>query len=181
MGSKGMNTIRSMRSEKVEVRRSGMAGRGCHAIAPIAEGEVVAIKAGHIVGPDMERRLRKEVGDYALQIEENYYLMPRTADEIEETAVFMNHSCDPNVGFSGQVVYVAMRDIAPGEELCHDYAMMRGDDYELSPCLCGSAQCRGTVTGHDWRLPDLQQRYGDHFMAYLLKRIRGQAPHDESD
>lgn len=176
-----MNTIRSMRSEKVEVRRSERAGRGCHAVAPIAQGDVVAIKAGHIVDADMERRLRKEVGDYALQIEEKYYLMPRTVAEIEETAVFMNHSCEPNVGFSGQVVYVAMRDIAAGEELCHDYAMMRGDDYELTGCKCGSSLCRGTVTGQDWQKADLQERYGDHFMAYLLKRIRGQATRNESD
>ena len=169
-----MNVIRSMRTGKVEVRRSATQGRGCHAKAPIAKGEVVAIKAGHIVDAAMEQRLRKEVGDYALQIEEDYYLAPKTVDEIEETAVFMNHSCDPNIGFSGQVVYVAMRDIEEGEELCHDYAMMRGDDYVLEACRCGSDLCRSTVSGQDWKLPDLQKRYGNHFMAYLLKRIEGQ-------
>ena len=104
-----------------------MEGRGCHAIAPIAKGEVVAIKAGHIVDSETEKRLREEVGDYALQIENDYYLMPTTEQEIEETSIFINHSCDANVGFSGQVVYVALRDIEPGEELCHDYAMMRSD------------------------------------------------------
>lgn len=166
-----MSAIRSMRTEKVEVRRSATEGRGCHAKAAITKGDVVAIKAGHIVDAAMERRLRKEVGDYALQIEDTYYLAPKTTEEIEETAVFMNHSCDPNVGFSGQVVYVALRDIKAGEELCHDYAMMRGDDYQLDGCRCGSDLCRGTVTGQDWQLPDLQKRYGNHFMAYLLKRM----------
>ena len=167
-----MSGIRSMRSPKVEVRDSEMAGRGCHAIADIAKGELVAIKAGHIVDAAEEARLREEVGDYALQIEDDWYLAPRTIPEIEETAVFMNHSCDANIGFTGQVVYTALRDIAAGEELCHDYSMMRGDSYRLEGCRCGSPLCRGTVTGDDWRLPELQQRYGDRFMAYLLRRIK---------
>jgi enoyl-CoA hydratase/carnithine racemase len=59
-------------------------------------------------------------------------------------SVFINHSCDPNVGFRGQVVYVAMRDIAAGEELCHDYSMERSDDYTLD-CHCGSPLCRGRI------------------------------------
>ena len=81
-------------------------------------------------------------------------------------SVFINHSCDPNVGFRGQVVYVAMRPIRAGEELCHDYAMERSDDYELE-CHCGSTLCRGMVTGEDWKSPELQQRYGRYFSIYL--------------
>jgi len=42
--------------------------------------------------------------------------------------LFINHSCEPNVGFAGNVVLVAMRDIEAGEELTTDYAMF--DDYE---------------------------------------------------
>ncbi|GIT46042.1 MAG: hypothetical protein Ct9H300mP12_06270 [Acidimicrobiales bacterium] len=42
---------------------------------------------------------------------------------MDETSIRINHSCDANVGFRGQVLYVAMRDIAIDEELCHDYAM----------------------------------------------------------
>jgi len=28
--------------------------------------------------------------------------------------LFINHSCDPNAGFAGNIVLVAMRDIRPG-------------------------------------------------------------------
>lgn len=31
--------------------------------------------------------------------------------------LFVNHSCEPNVGFAGNTVLVAMRDISPGEAL----------------------------------------------------------------
>jgi hypothetical protein len=44
--------------------------------------------------------------------------------------LFINHSCDPNVGFAGDIVLVAMRDIRQGEELTADYALF--DDYEGS-------------------------------------------------
>jgi hypothetical protein len=40
------------------------------------------------------------------------------------------------------------------------------------PCRCGSTLCRGRVTGTDWRRPDLQRRYGDHWVPGLLARIR---------
>ncbi|GIS99641.1 MAG: hypothetical protein CM1200mP26_13540 [Acidimicrobiales bacterium] len=37
---------------------------------------------------------------------------------MDETSIRINHSCDANVGFRGQVLYVAMRDIAiDGETL----------------------------------------------------------------
>ena len=43
-----------------------------------------------------------------------------------DIARFMNHSCEPNAGLSGQVVLVAMRDIRDGEEILYDYAMSDG-------------------------------------------------------
>jgi SET domain-containing protein len=37
--------------------------------------------------------------------------------------MLINHSREPNVGFAGNTVLVAMRDISPGEELTTDYAL----------------------------------------------------------
>lgn len=48
-----------------------------------------------------------------------------------------------------------MRDIAAGEELTIDYAMIEDDETELE-CRCGQVFCRGTITGRDWRRPELQ-------------------------
>ncbi len=166
-----MSRIRTLRSSKVVVLESPTQGRGCFAKADIAKGEIVGIKGGHFVDRREVRQLEADVGDFALQIAEDWYVAPRTVPEIEETAMFLNHSCDANIGFQGDVVYMAMRDIATGEELFNDYGMFRGDYYVLEGCRCGSPLCRGRATGDDWQRPDLQARYGQGFQNYLLRRM----------
>jgi hypothetical protein len=163
--------MKTWRSPKIKVTDNTLAGRGVVAIADIARDEIVAIKAGNIITRDEIDAVTAAAGDLALQIDDDFYLAPRNADEVEDMSVFINHSCDPNVGFRGQVVYVAMRDIAAGEELCHDYAMERSDDYRLD-CHCGSPLCRGKVSGEDWKLPELQQRYGDYFSIYIRNKFQ---------
>ena len=74
-----------------------------------------------------------------------------------------NHSCDPNLWWSEPYVLQARRDITADEELTTDYATStRSPDFVMA-CSCGSTLCRATVTGDDWRLPELQLRYGDHW------------------
>jgi hypothetical protein len=84
--------------------------------------------------------------------------------------LFLNHSCEPNVGFGGNVVLVAMRDVAAGEELTTDYALFDDYDGEM-PCGCGTPSCRRVVDGRDWRRPELQARYGRYFSWYLRRRF----------
>ncbi|NJO91347.1 MAG: hypothetical protein HC831_22090 [Chloroflexia bacterium] len=69
----------------------------------------------------------------------------------------------------GQINYVAIRDIEPGEELCLDYAMAMTTNYELI-CNCGTDNCRGKITGEDWRNKKLQEKYGDYFAWFILKK-----------
>jgi len=163
--------MKTYRSPRLEVREDSLAGRGVVAIADIAKDEIVAIKAGNIITRAELKQATQAAGDMALQIDDDFYLAPRTADDVEDMSVFINHSCDPNVGFRGQVVYVAMRDISAGEELCHDYSMERSDHYLLD-CHCGSPLCRGKVTGQDWKIPELQQRYGDYFSIYIRNKFQ---------
>jgi hypothetical protein len=49
--------------------------------------------------------------------------------EYEPIMLFINHSCEPNVGLSGNTALVAMRDIGPGEELTTDFALL--DDHDV--------------------------------------------------
>jgi SET domain-containing protein len=162
--------VKTWRSPKLRVSDDTLAGRGVVAVADIARDEIVAIKAGHIVTRDEIEQVTEAAGDLALQIEDDFYLAPRSPADVDDMSVFINHSCDPNVGFRGQVVYVALRDIRAGEELCHDYAMERSDDYALD-CHCGSTLCRGKVSGSDWKLPELQQRYRGYFSLYIENKI----------
>jgi hypothetical protein len=84
--------------------------------------------------------------------------------------LFINHSCDPNVGFAGNVVLVAMHDVAAGTELTTDYALFDMSN-EVMSCNCGTPLCRNTVTGRDWQRPALQARYAGYFSTYIERRI----------
>ena len=165
-----MANIKAYRSPKTEVRNSPKGGHGLFAREKIFKGEIVAVKAGHILRAEEVFEVTESVGDYTLQIDDDFFLGPRFQEEVDDMVIFINHSCDPNVGFDGQITYVAMRDIDSGEELCHDYAMERTLKYELK-CLCGSDICRGIVTGEDWKRKDLQRRYGNYFSSYILRKI----------
>ncbi len=88
--------------------------------------------------------------------------------------LFINHSCEPNVGFGGNTVLVTMRAVASGEELSTDYAMFDAmfDDYAGNmTCRWGTSGCRRTIDGQDWRRPELQQRYHGYFSWYLQRKI----------
>jgi len=158
------------RSPKVEVRSSRFGGRSVFAAEPIARNERVAVKVGHVVGFGEAERLTAELGDYSLQIDHELFLSPRSPADYHTMVVHIDHSCEANVGFSGNVVYVALRDIAAGEELCHDYALARTKPYRLD-CECGTPACRGTITESDWRLPEVQDRYRGYFMPHVQELI----------
>lgn len=149
---------------------SGIAGRGLVAVEPIAAGEIVAIKAGHVVDTDTLRALPEKLQNSEVQIADGFHLAALDDDEYEDVMLFLNHSCEPNVGFLGNIVLVAMRDIGAGEELSTDYALFDMHDDEM-PCRCGTASCRGTVTGRDWQRPELQERYAGWFSSYLQARM----------
>jgi uncharacterized protein len=149
---------------------STIEGRGLLAIAPIARDEIVAIKGGHIVNTATLRSLPERMANSDVQIADGFHLVALDEAEYEPVMLFINHSCEPNVGFAGNIVLVAMRDIDAGEELTTDYALFDDYDGEME-CRCGTASCRGTIGGRDWRLPELQRRYGSYFSWYLLRRI----------
>jgi hypothetical protein len=158
------------RSPKTEVRGSPIEGRGLFANAAIARGEIVAVKGGYVLADQDWRTLEKELGPADIQIAENLFIAPLRQDEREGAMLFTNHSCDPNIAIQGQIVFVAMRDIASGEELTHDWATTDDGDYAME-CRCGSAACRGTITGKDWMNPRLQEKYQGWFCWFLQRKI----------
>lgn len=164
-------SIKSYRSPKTEVRESSIGGKGLFAKESIKQGEIVFIKSGQIVGLKEALEYDKLLGDYSIQITEDFFLCPTNQEEVENTTIFVNHSCDPNVCPDGQVSFVALRDIKVGEELAYDYAMTVAHPYSLA-CSCGSDDCRGTITGDDWKRKDLQEKYGNHFSWLILKKIK---------
>ena len=88
--------------------------------------------------------------DHVMEVGDNLVFLPSGA--LDD---FVNHSCDPNCRLDypggGKVFLMALRDIAPGEELSFDYATTTTRaGIEAFPgwrfnCLCGAANCRGEV------------------------------------
>ncbi len=142
-------------------------GKAVIALADIPTGSLLAVWGGSVV-----TRVELEAGRgerrLVLQVDEDAFLV----SDQEGPADWVNHSCSPNAGLRGQISLVALRDIEQGEEICFDYAMSDGCDYDTFDCRCGAAQCRGTVTGLDWQLPELRERYYGHFSSYLEQRFQ---------
>lgn len=151
---------------------SSIAGRGLFAVEDIAAGETVAVKGGHIVDTETLEALPDKLRNSEVQIAERLHVVALTDEEYEPVMLFLNHSCEPNVGFAGNVVIRAMRDIAAGEELTTDYALFETNDSTMM-CSCGTAGCRGTIFGQDWRRPDLQERYAGWFSEYIARQLGG--------
>lgn len=157
-------------SPKVEKRTSGIEGTGLFASSDIASGELVVVKGGHIFDRETRDNLARWLGPAEIQIEDNLFLGPMTSSERERAMMYLNHSCEPNVGIKGQICFHAMTDILAGQELSFDYATGDDDDWSME-CACGADCCRGTVTGKDWQKPELQRRYAGWFSVYLQAKI----------
>ncbi|MEM9194846.1 MAG: SET domain-containing protein-lysine N-methyltransferase [Myxococcota bacterium] len=163
-------TALSYRSPKTEIRPSSIEGLGLFARVPIAAGEVVVVKGGYILTETEWRPLEARLGSAEIQIDEHLFIAPVDPQERDGSMIYSNHSCEPNIGIQGQIVFVAMRDIEAGEELTHDWATTDDLDETLD-CCCGAKQCRGRVSGQDWRNPELQQRYRGWFAWHLQRKI----------
>jgi len=155
----------------VEVRRSAIEGRGLFARAPIAAGTVVSRLGGRLVSwAELERLCADPDQPYVDTItvsETEHLVLPPRRDN-----GYGNHSCDPNLWWVGPYELAARRDIAAGDELTNDYGTSTGAADFAMACACGSPLCRHTVTGADWRRPELLERYGDHWIPMLLDRIQ---------
>ena len=160
----------SYRSEKTIVRKSAIHESGLFADKAIKRGEIVAIKGGNIFNRKVLASIEKQLGPAEIQIGDDLFIGPLNREQRKTSMLYLNHSCNPNVGIQGQIVFVAMRDIEAGEELTHDWATTDNDDYQMS-CKCGSGNCRGIVTGKDWQIKELQERYRGYFAWHIASKI----------
>lgn len=126
---------------------SAIHAAGCYTTSFISKHSPVAEYTG--------ARIAKEEADRIYQDSPMTYLFGigdgATVIDGFGTAMFINHSCEPNCEADereGRVWIIALRDIAPGEELTYDYNLYDGDEDEAR-CNCGSAACRRTMYSID--------------------------------
>ena len=125
------------------IRSSAIHAAGCYTTTAVRKGSRVA----EYTGP----RLPKEEADAANEDSPITYLFGLGDGSIvidgHCTAMFINHSCDPNCEtreVRGRVWITAIRNIAPGEEITYDYCLYDGGD-DQALCNCGARKCRGTM------------------------------------
>lgn len=154
---------------KAEIRETKNKGKGLFAKEKINKGEVVIVWGGNYVTKD-EAEVAKQQGKLVMQFDDNLFSVE---DRGESSAYFVNHSCNPNLWMKDSFTLEALKDININEELTADYVMWetREDYVSKWVCFCGSINCRGRITGKDYLLLDLQQRYKNHFLPFINKKI----------
>ena len=164
--------MKSYLSPKTVIKKSKIAGKGLFAKMSLRKGELVGIKNCHLLDYKAMQKLKSVIGDSYLQIADDFVLAPKKKSEISKIMMYLNHSCEPNIAVRGEISFVAMRNIKSGEELAVDYATIDNEKYSMK-CSCGAKNCRGTISGYDWKNKKLQKKYQGHFAAYLQAKIEG--------
>ena len=92
-------------------------GRACWRCDRSGKGEVVAVKGGHIPDGKALRAAETRIADSFIRIGEGFFIGARRQREVKANKLYLNHSCNPNLGFRGEIRLVAVRSIRVGEEL----------------------------------------------------------------
>lgn len=157
-----------------QFRRSPTHGTGSFATAPIQQGEVVEIVGGKVMTEAAFLAFQQNNPRFnAIQIDETLHLVEAPEITAQRTGGSLNHSCDANLWLADEVTLVARRDIAAGAELTIDYALFTAQAGWVldGVCRCGTAVCRHHITGNDWQIPEVQERYYPHFSPFINRQI----------
>ena len=146
---------RSTPVRRIQVRRSGVHGKGVYALVDLADGETLIEYTGEVITWD--EALRRHPHDpsdpnhtFYFHIDESRVIDAKFGGN---SARWINHSCAPNceAEIDGGRVYIrALRNIRAGEELFYDYGLVIDEPYTKTlkaqyPCWCGAPACRGTL------------------------------------
>ena len=141
--------------KSIEVRASGVHGKGVFALRDIAKGETVIEYKGEVIS--WKEALRRHPHDPS-EPNHTFYFHISDAQVIDgkfkgNAAKWINHSCAGNCEADeegGRVFVKALRTIKAGKELNYDYGLILDERYTAKlkkefACWCGAAACRGTM------------------------------------
>jgi uncharacterized protein len=140
---------------RIQVRRSGVHGKGVFAVADIARGEVLIEYVGERISEaEADRRHPHDPSDP----NHTFYFLLEDGSIIDalyggNASRWINHACAPNCKAEeaeGRVFIKAKRAIAAGEELFYDYGLVlegrqTAQIKKQYECRCGAKKCRGTM------------------------------------
>ena len=142
-------------SRRIQVRRSGVHGKGVFALQDIAEGETIIEYVGEVISwEEAQERHPHDPNDpnhtFYFHVNED-----KVIDALYggNSSRWINHSCDPNCEAdeeNDRIFIKALRNIQAGEELNYDYGLIIDEPYTKKlkaeyPCWCGAKNCRGTL------------------------------------
>jgi hypothetical protein len=123
-------------------------GHGVVATRPIPRGTITWVRDAldQVFTPEQVERMAPPY----LPILDKYTFVDGNGDFVLcwDLARFINHSCDPSCLAPGWDFEVAVRDIAPGEELTDDYGSLNVSASFV--CHCGGSHCRREVKPNDF-------------------------------
>ena len=127
----------------LSVKESRIEGRGCFSVAHFKGGRKIAEYTGEkIKNAEANRRAnRRKLRICA--INERWSL---DGSRGGNGTHYINHSCEPNAYMKilyGHILFIALRDIHPGEEITIDYESTLHSNKKR--CTCGAPSCRGTI------------------------------------
>jgi len=134
---------------------------------------LAAFEPGDVLAQFGPRRHCDTASRMTVQISEHHH--------IELGPIYLeliNHSCDPNVFFDSQRwELVALRSIAPGDELCFFYPSTEWHMASPFDCVCGSDRCLGRITGAANIAPSMlaTHRLSAHIQLMLVAQERAEA------
>ena len=141
---------------RIQVRRSGVHGKGVFALKPIPKGETIIEYTGEIIG--WPQALDRHPHDPTDPHHTFYFSLDDGSRVIDakyggNASRWINHSCAPNCEpdeVDGRVFIRAKRALKPGEELFYDYGLVIDERYTAKlkkeyACRCGAVKCRGTM------------------------------------
>jgi histone-lysine N-methyltransferase SETD1 len=128
----------------IEVRQSKIDGRGCYATVRFAKGKkIVELEGERVSRVEAARRMRGKRRLHICAINSYWGIDGSRGGNGSQ---FVNHSCQPNSFvriIKEHVIFFALRDIEPGEEITLDYVESYHPD--TKGCRCGAPGCRGTI------------------------------------
>jgi SET domain-containing protein len=140
---------------RIQVRRSGVHGRGVYALQALSKGETLVEYIGEVISwKEALRRHPSNPDDpnhtFFFHLDDKHVI---DAGVGGNAARWINHACKPNCEADeddGRVFIKALRKIEPGEELFYDYGLTIDERYTPKlkreyACRCGARQCRGTM------------------------------------
>ena len=140
-------------ARRIQVRRSGVHGKGVFALVDIPRGARIIEYVGEVISWDeAQRRHPHDPQDrnhtFYFHIDDRRVI---DASVSGNAARWINHACTPNCEadeIDGRVFVSALTDIAPGEELFYDYGLVIDERYtkklkEQFACRCGSPRPGG--------------------------------------